>query len=184
MPPKTASTSSLSDREMQLLRNYFSCMESKPVVRNNTFLCYKRLIVSTTDLFAQINMEKFATMSGFGNVPSAKANSTACCASSPPMMKPLAHLPLTRLLKTTTLSQSLRPARRSLAVASTSLVSLTFEYPLHARRLTTVIDTAAGDDAEEETPSKKKTSVSKRKGKAAADTADQEEEIFVKSEAD
>jgi hypothetical protein len=43
MPPKAASTSSLSDREMQLLHNYLSCMESKPVVRNNTFSCDQRL---------------------------------------------------------------------------------------------------------------------------------------------
>jgi hypothetical protein len=46
------------------------------------------------------------------------------------------------------------------------------------------IGTAAVDDAEEEAPSKKKTSASKRKGKAATDTADQEEGILVKSEAD
>jgi hypothetical protein len=36
MPPKAASTStSLSDREMELLRNYHRCIESKPQVRTS-----------------------------------------------------------------------------------------------------------------------------------------------------
>jgi hypothetical protein len=61
---------------------------------------------------------------------------------------------------------------------------LTPQFSFHARRLTIAIDTAAVDDAEDESPSKKKVSLTKRKGKAAADTADQEEETLVKSEAD
>jgi hypothetical protein len=47
-----------------------------------------------------------------------------------------------------------------------------------------VIDTAAADDAENESPPKKKVSPTKRKGKAVADAADQEEEVLIKSEAD
>ena len=51
-------------------------------------------------------------------------------------------------------------------------------------RADTCVDAAATDDAEDESPTKKKASPAKRKGKARADIADQEEETVVKSEAD
>jgi hypothetical protein len=38
MPPKEVSTTSLSDCEMELLRNYLSCMKSKSAVGSDRYM--------------------------------------------------------------------------------------------------------------------------------------------------
>jgi hypothetical protein len=116
--------------------------------------------------------------------PAPEPTSVACWPRSLASRKPPDPPLRRRTVTVTTLSRLLRLARRSLQVASARLVSLTPQFSFHARRLTIVIDTAATDDAEDESPSKKKVSPTKRKGKAAADAADPDEEVLVKSEAE
>ncbi|GAB7326023.1 hypothetical protein MBLNU13_g10061t2 [Cladosporium sp. NU13] len=142
MPPK-ASSSALSDSEMQLLCNYCRCMKSKP----------------------DIDMEKFANISGFGNVPSARAN--------------IGHL-LAKILAEQQTSGDASPAKDT-EDGETIAVTPASKKKAGGRKRKT--DAAEIHGAEDESPTKNKASPTKRNGKAATKAASEEEDTQVKSEA-
>jgi hypothetical protein len=129
-------------------------------------------------------MEKFATMSGFGNVPSARAN--------------IGRL-LAKILAEQETSSDASPAKDTedgdtVAVAPASKKKAGGRKrkagesadKVHIERSDfqdcTSIDAAETNNAEDESLTKKKASSTKRKSKVAAKAASEEEETPVKSE--
>jgi hypothetical protein len=111
--------------------------------------------------------------------------SAACCTNSLATKTLLAPPPRSRMSETRVLPWSLRPPRRRPVDVSARLVSPWCKA--HERKSKSMTDrdtdAAEADNAEDGSPTKKKASPTKRKGKAVADTAGQEEETVVKSEA-
>lgn len=129
-------------------------------------------------------MEKFATMSGFGNVPSARAN--------------IGRL-LAKILAEQETSGDASPAKDT-EDGDTVTVTPTSKKKAGGRKrkagesadkchiehiefqTDTGIDAAATNDAKDESPTKKKASPTKCQSKAAANAVSEEEETPVKSE--
>lgn len=127
-------------------------------------------------------MEKFATMSGFGNVPSARANIgrllAKILAETSGDASPAKDTEDGDTVTVTPASKKKGGGRKRKAGESAD--------KCHIERIEfqtdTGIDAAATNDVEDESPTKKKASPTKRKSKAAANAASEEEKTPVKSE--
>ena len=131
-------------------------------------------------------MEKFATMSGFGNVPSARANIGRLLAKilaeqeTSGDASPAKDTEDGDTVTVTPASKKKAGGRKRMAGESADKCHIgRIEFQTE-----TGIDAAATNDVEDESPTKKKASPTKRKSKskAAANAACEEEKTPVKSE--
>jgi hypothetical protein len=120
-------------------------------------------------------MEKFAAMSGFGGVPSARANIGRLLAKISSEQETSGSASPTKTAEGDEAVPATPASKKKSGGRKRKTGESNYSCPYRDRRLMMGLDTATGDDAEHESPLKKKASPSKREGKAAVDTADQEE---------